>query len=129
VRRAVADFVYAKGGEMRPRYALLCVVYWLQYEHGCAAVATADVKAIMPPLGGAMAGRLRSAADALRRSREERLVESLGDGAYRLTTLGAAVVHALPDNGRVSALRGAQRTSCRRRSPGNYASHTDGHHS
>jgi hypothetical protein len=125
VRRAVADFVYAKGGEMRPRYALLCVVYWLQHEHGCATVATADVKAIMPHLGDAMVGRLRSAADALRRFRIERLVEALGDGAYGLTALGVAVVHALPDNEWVSALRGAQRTSCRRRPPGNFAAPTE----
>lgn len=118
VRRAAADFVYGKGGELRPRYALLCVVYWLQHEHGCAAVAAADVKAIMPHLGDAVSGRLRSPADTLRRFRDEGLVEAFGDGRYRLTTRGAAVVHALPDDAWVRAILGAQRTSCRRRAPG-----------
>jgi hypothetical protein len=126
VRRAVADFVYAKGNALRPRYALLCVVYWLQHEHGCAAVATTDVKALLPHLGGSVAGRVRSPTDTLRRFRDEGLVEALGDGVYWMTTRGAAVVRVLPDDTWVSALRAAQRTSCRRRPPGEFAGPADG---
>jgi hypothetical protein len=94
------------------------VVYWLQFEHGCDTVAAADVKAIMPRLGDVVAGRLRSPADTLRRARDERLVDALGNGRYRLTRLGAAVVDALPDAAQVGAIRGAQRAHCRRRTPG-----------
>jgi hypothetical protein len=116
--RGIADFVHAKGGAMRPSYAMLCVMYWLERERGCAAVTAADIKAILPRLGDAVAGRLRSPADTLRRARDEQLVEALGAGAYRLAPLGAAVVEVLPDAAQVGAIRGAQRAHCRRRSPG-----------
>jgi hypothetical protein len=115
---AIADFVHGKGGAMRPSYAMLCVMYWLERERGCEAVSAADVKAILPRLGDAVAGRLRSPADTLRRARDEQLVEPLGAGAYRLTPLGVAVVDALPDAVRVGAIRGAQRAHCHRRPPG-----------
>lgn len=118
VCHAIADFVHAKGGAMRPAYAMLCVIYYLEREDGRASVSAADVKAILPRLGDAVDGRLRSPADTLRRARDERLVEALGDGAYRLTPLGAAVVDALPDAAHVGEIRGTQRVRCRRRSPG-----------
>ena len=119
--RAIADFVHAKGGAMRPSYAMLCVMYWLERECGCADVAAADVKAVLPRLGDAVAGRLRSPADTLRRARDEQLVEALGAGRYRLTPLGVAVVDALPDAAQVGAMRGGQRARCRRRAPGDLA--------
>jgi hypothetical protein len=115
---AIADFVHAKGGAMRPAYAMLCVLYYLERADGRASANAADVKAILPRLGDAVDGRLRSPADTLRRARDERLVETLGGGAYRLTPLGAAVVEALPDAAHVGAIRGTQRARCRRRAPG-----------
>jgi hypothetical protein len=110
----VADFVHAKGGAMRPSYAMLCLMYCLERD-GDRATTAADVKAILPRLGDVVDGRLRSPADTLRRARDERLVETVGAGAYRLTALGAAVVDALPDAARVGAIRGTQRVRCRRR--------------
>ena len=117
VWQAIADFVHNKGGSMRPSYAMLCVIYCLEREHGRESVTAADVKAILPRLGDAVDGQLRSPADTLRRARDERLVEALGDGAYRLTPLGVAVVDALPDAAHVGAIRGTQRVRCRRRAP------------
>ena len=118
VWHAITDFVHAKGGAMRPSYAMLCVMYCLERRHGRAATTAADVKEILPRLGDAVAGRLRSPADTLRRARDERLVEAVGAGAYRLTALGADVVDALPDAAHVGAIRGAQRVHCQRRVPG-----------
>jgi predicted nucleotidyltransferase len=116
--QAIADFVHAKGGRMRPSYAMLCLIYWLEREEKRPAVTAADVKTILPRLGDAVDGRLRSPADTLRRARDERLVEALGSGAYRLTALGVAVVEALPDAAHVGAIRGTQRVRCRRRALG-----------
>jgi hypothetical protein len=118
VWRSIADFVHAKGGAMRPSYAMLCVIYCLERLHGAASVTAADVKAILPQLGDVVDGRLRSPADTLRRARDEQMVESVGAGAYRLTPLGVAVVDALPDAAHVGAIRGTQRARCRRRAPG-----------
>jgi hypothetical protein len=118
--RAIADFVYAKGGEMRPSYAMLCVAYWLEREGGGAGICAADLKAIMPQLGDAVAGRLRSPADTLRRARDEQLLEPVGAGRYRLTPLGAAVVDALPDSAQVGAIRGSRGARCHRRPPGSF---------
>jgi hypothetical protein len=119
VWQGIADFIHARqgadGGAMRAPYALLCVLYWLELEHGCPAASPADVKAILPRLGDVVAGPLRSPADALRRARGEGLVEALGDGRYRLTELGIAVVYVLPDAAQVGALRGGRRSLCRRR--------------
>lgn len=118
VCRAITDFVHAKGGAMRPSYAMLCVMYWLERERHQDGTTAADVKAILPRLGDVVAGRLRSPSDTLRRARDEGLVEPLGPGAYRLTPLGVEVVDALPDAAHVGAIRGAQRVHCRRRSVG-----------
>jgi hypothetical protein len=118
VWRGVADFVHAKGGAMRPSYALLCVMHWLEHEHGCADVGVGDVKAILPRLGDVVDGRLRSPTDTLRRARDQGLVDALGAGRYRLTPLGTAVVDALPDAGQVGAMRGLTQARCRRRQPG-----------
>ncbi len=78
-------------------------------------MSPADVKAILPRLGAVVSGQLRSPADTLRRARDEGLVEAVGDGRYRLTKLGVAVVYVLPDAAQVSALRGVQRALCQRR--------------
>jgi hypothetical protein len=122
VWQEISDFIHAKrgadGGAMRASYAMLCVVYWLQVERGCLAVSPSDVKAILPRLGDVVAGALRSPADTLRRARDEGLVEALGEGRYRLTQLGVAVVYVLPDADQVGALRGQQRALCRRRTVG-----------
>jgi hypothetical protein len=117
VCRAIEEFVYTKGGALRPHYALLCVVYWLQREFGEDAASAADVKAILPRLGG-VSGRLRSPADTLRHARDADLVEALGGGWYRLTALGIAVVDALPDAEQVGEIRGARRAHTQRRLAG-----------
>ncbi len=118
--RAIADFVYAKGGDMRPSYAMLCVAYWLERVRGEPGVTAADLKAIMPRLGDAVAGRLRSPADTLRRARDEQLLEPMEAGRYRLTPLGVAVVDALPDAAQVGIIRGSRGARCHRRAPGSF---------
>jgi hypothetical protein len=117
VWRGITDLIHEKGGHMRVQYAVLCVLHWLTAEHGYTAVRLADIKAIMPHLGDAVVGRLRSPADMLRRARDDGMVGARGAGMYELTALGRAVVHALPDADQVGALRGIRRPRCRRRMP------------
>jgi hypothetical protein len=110
--RAVQDFLLAKGGQLRPAYATLCIVYWVERVAGRAAVCAADVRVLFPRRGDAVAGRLRSASDLLCRARDDGLIEALGSGWYRMTPRGAAVVDALPDQDEVAAVRGCRSVRC-----------------
>lgn len=111
-RRAALEFMRAKGCELRPAYAALCIVYYLQCELGHEAVCGADIRALFPRREAGLAGPLRNAHDILRRAAVRRLVESLGDGWYGITKLGVAVVQALPDDEQVALLRGCRTVSC-----------------
>jgi hypothetical protein len=117
LHEAITEFVLARGGGMRPHYAVLCIVDWLQHVGGRAGVSASDVKAIFPRLGDAVVGPLRSPADTMRRARDVGLLEVLGAGCYGITPLGRAVVAALPDAERVAGLRDRSHARCHRRQP------------
>jgi hypothetical protein len=73
-------------------------------------VCGADIRALFPRRQDGIAGPLRNPHDLLRRAAERQLLDALGDGWYRITTLGRDVVDALPDDARVAELRGCRRT-------------------
>lgn len=112
VRRAALEFLRAKDCELRPAYAALSIVYYLQRVLGKDAVCGADIRALFPRREHGLAGPLRNAHDILRRANVRGLVESLGDGWYAITELGVAVAEALPDDSQVAALRGCRTVSC-----------------
>jgi hypothetical protein len=111
-RRDALEFLRAKGCELRPAYAALAIVYYLHRRLERPEVCGADIRALFPRPADGLAGPLRNAHDILRRANVRGLVESLGDGWYRITELGAAVVDALPDDARVAELRGCRTVSC-----------------
>ena len=111
-RRAAADFLHQKGTELRPAYAVLCLAHWVVTEAGREAVCAADVRALYPRELGVVSAPLRDPASHLRRASEVGLLEPLGDGWYRPTKLGAAVVAALPDGQLVGAILGRRAASC-----------------
>jgi hypothetical protein len=110
-RRALHDVLREKCVELKPAYAVLCIVHWL-HERGHDAVSAADVRALFPTRREGLAGPLRNAADVLRRAREGGMVEALGEGWYKLTPLGRAVVAVLPDGALVGAVRGCRTAAC-----------------
>jgi len=112
VRRAAGEFLRAKDGHLRAPYAVLCVVHFVHRILGRPVVCGADVRALFPTPQTDIAGPLRNAHDILRRGAARGLVGAVGDGRYRITPLGNAVVDALPDAGRVAALRGCRTVSC-----------------
>ncbi|MDF1505810.1 hypothetical protein [Roseisolibacter sp. H3M3-2] len=114
-RRDVLEVLRDKGVELKPPYAALCIVWWL-HERGHDAVTASDVKALFPSARDGLAAPLRNAADVLRRAREGGMLEALGDGWYRLTPLGKAVVAVLPDGAIVGALRVRRTAACATRS-------------
>ncbi len=107
-RRDVHEYMRDRGAELRPAYAALVIMSYLQRVLGCDAVCGADVRALYPPRESRIAGSLHNAHDILRRAAVRRLVEPLGDGWYRLTSLGSAVVDALPNDDQVALLRGCR---------------------
>jgi hypothetical protein len=111
-RRDALEFLREKQSELRPAYAALCIVYYLQSVRGHDAVCGGDIRALFPRQADGLAGPLRNAHDILRRAAVRGLVQALGDGWYEITPLGRAVVDALPDDERVAALRGCRTVSC-----------------
>jgi hypothetical protein len=114
-RRAVLEVLRDKGVELKPPYAALCIVHWL-HECGHDAVTASDVRALFPGAREGLTTPLRNPADVLRRAREGGMLEALGDGWYRLTPLGRAVVAVLPDGAMVGAIRGCRTAACAARS-------------
>ncbi|GLC23945.1 hypothetical protein [Roseisolibacter agri] len=110
-RRALHDVLREKCVELKPAYAVLCIVDWL-HARGHEAVSAADVRALFPSRREGLTGPLRNAADVLRRAREGGMLEALGDGWYRLTPLGRAVVAVLPDGQLVGTIRGCRTAAC-----------------
>ena len=95
--------VFLEGkGSLRSHEAILCVLYWV--ERGASApVRAREISLLYPRHDGR---RLPPAAQELRHHVERGLAESLGDGRYRLTTLGRQVVEALPDRAEAARLHG-----------------------
>jgi hypothetical protein len=114
-RREVLEVLRDKGVELKPPYAALCIVHWL-HERGHDAVTASDVRALFPTSRDGLGAPLRNAADVLRRAREGGMLEALGDGWYRLTPMGSAVVAVLPDGALVGAVRGCRTAACAARS-------------
>lgn len=114
-RRAVLDVLREKGVELKTPYAALCIVDWL-HARGHDAVTASDVRALFPSVRDGLASPLRNAADVLRRAREGGMLESLGEGWYRITPMGRAVVAVLPDGAMVGAVRGCRTAACATRS-------------
>ena len=110
-RRAVHDVLREMGVELKPPYAVLCIVQWL-HARGHAEVSAADVRALFPSRREGLAGTLRNAADVLRSAADADMLEALGEGWYRLTPLGRAVCAVLPDGALVGAVRGCRTAAC-----------------
>ena len=111
-QRELADVLREKCVELKPSYAVLCIVHWLQERMQRDAVSAADVRAVFPRQRDGLVGPLRNAADVLRRARDGGLLEALGEGWYRLTPLGRAVVAVLPDGALVGVVRGRRTAAC-----------------
>ena len=69
-RRDAVEFLRAKGCELRPAYAALAIVYYLQRVLGRDEVCGADIRALFPRPSDRLAGPLRNAHDILRRAVE-----------------------------------------------------------
>ena len=67
-RRRVLEFLRTKDSELRPPYAVLCIVHFVQHTLGRDAACGADVRALFPKRQDALAGPLRNAHDILRRA-------------------------------------------------------------
>jgi hypothetical protein len=98
---AFASFLSTKRA-FRLHEAILCALYWLDGETA-GPVRANEIRAIYPRHEGRL---VTSPAQELRHHVKRGLTESLGDGVYRLTSLGRAVVEALPDQDAVAKLRG-----------------------
>lgn len=112
MRRAVEDILHAKGSALRPAYAALCIVRWLQDARDRTAVCAADVRALYPRRPGVVAAPMRDPASHLRRAAEDGLLTAFGSGWYAITPLGRAVVEALPDGALVGVILGRRSASC-----------------
>lgn len=112
LRRAASDYLRDMGCALRPPYAALALVNFLDVHAGRSVVCSADIRALFPHPREELAGALRNPSDILRRAAARGLVEPLGDGWYRMTALGREVVAVLPDEKRVAELRGCRTVSC-----------------
>jgi hypothetical protein len=111
-RREALEFLREKDCALRPAYAALCIVYFLQRRLDRTVICGADIRALFPRREEGLAGPLRNAHDILRRAAVRGLVESRGAGWYTITELGESVVEALPDDALVATLRGCRTVSC-----------------
>jgi hypothetical protein len=102
-RAAFASFLATKGA-VRLHEAILCALYWLDRETP-GPVQANDLRTIYPRHDGRL---VTSPAQELRHHVKRGLTAPMGDGLYRLTELGRAVVEALPDQDAVAKLRGVR---------------------
>lgn len=101
-RAAFAAFIATKGS-LRGSEAVLCALHWLGGDSDGGVVHSTEVRALYPRHHGR---RLGSAAQPLRHLSDRGLAEAVGDGRYRITSLGRLVVELLPDRAAIGQLRG-----------------------
>lgn len=111
-RRDVEHFLHARGSGLRAPYAASCIVERLETARERGAVSPADVRVLYPGGPGVVAGPPHDAASQLRRASDGGLVAAPERGRYRLTSLGHAVVGALPHGARAGAPIGRRPVSC-----------------
>ncbi len=110
---ALVEFVRERG-MLTSGEAALCVACWLTLARDADTVSAREVRALYPRRElPESVPHMRSAAESLGGAVEAGLLEKVGAGTYRLTTLGRAVVLALPDRQAVGALRGLTRAAPR----------------
>jgi hypothetical protein len=104
-------FLLARGPLLRLETAL-CLGYWATRVDGAPDGGAGDVRLLHARhRRGAALPPMRSATESLRGAERLGLMEPTTVGRYRLSTLGEAVVHALPDREAVGALRGLGKAS------------------
>src|SRR5688572_17461073 len=94
IRPALVEFMRARG-ELSAAEGALCVLGWLVIEEGAEVVTAREVRALYPrrelPV---LLPPLHRAPESLATSVRQGLLEVAGVAAYRLTSLGRAVVLA-----------------------------------
>ncbi|GEM_PF-5364919 len=110
---SLADFLDAKGPVVGFEF-VLCILYWLTRERGCASVRVADLRRAAVSSG--LSPRAISWA-RLAYARRTALIHKTSDGALRVTPRGEAVVRAFPDRRAAAEVRELQRVAVLRARP------------